>query len=140
MVAERYSRKRLRESQRESRGEGGEGEGEEEEQGEGTPAIDMYTTSCKRECLENFHESGKDRAMDEVAKLYELVKNMPDGPQKAHFLKRVSLPVCSISGCGVYHHSCLCSLSLPVRQAVPQCLSPSRGNTSCPPSVVSRSL
>ncbi len=53
--------------------------------------IDVYSTSCKRQCVDNFHDAGKERAMDEVAKLFALVKNMPDGPQKAHFMKKVSL-------------------------------------------------
>jgi len=51
--------------------------------------IDQYSTSCKRQCAEGFHESGKEQATDELAKLYEFVKNMPDGPQKNHFLKKV---------------------------------------------------
>ena len=66
-------------------GEEEEEEGEEEEE----LVLDLVSTSCKRECVETFHETGKQTAMDEVAKLYELVKNMPDGPQKAHFMKRV---------------------------------------------------
>lgn len=66
------------------------GEGKERE-GEEDVVIDVYASSCKRERVETFHESGKERAMDEVAKLYEMVKNMPEGPQKAHFMKRVSL-------------------------------------------------
>lgn len=65
-----------------------------EEEEEEDVTIDIYSTCCKRECVEAFHESGKEKAMDEVAKLYELVKNMPDGPQKAHFMKRVSCFVC----------------------------------------------
>lgn len=96
VVAERYCRKRSRKHQ--TRNYPGEDRQKEEEKEEVDDyvgdeeglAIDLYTTSCKRECLETFHETGKERAMDEVAKLYELVKNMPDGPQKAHFMKRVS--------------------------------------------------
>ena len=91
VVAERYCRKRSKKHHtKKLSGVGeeerdGEGEGEEE-----SLPIDLYTTSCKRACVETFHESGKERAMDEVAKLYEMVKNMPDGPQKNHFMKRVS--------------------------------------------------
>ena len=51
--------------------------------------IDQYSTSCKRQCVEDFHENGKEQATDELAKLYEFVKNMPEGPQKNHFLKKV---------------------------------------------------
>lgn len=95
VVAERYSRKRSKKnhlkmsSYNSSIGEWEE-EPEEEEEGMEDVALDLYSTSCKRECVETFHETGKEKAMDEVAKLYELVKNMPDGPQKAHFMKRVS--------------------------------------------------
>ena len=101
-MAERYCRKKSRRNQLNKSsnssdliedqvdsgpgGREGEGQGEEEED----VAIDLYTSSCKRECVETFHETGKERAMDEVAKLYEMVKNMPDGPQKVHFMKRVS--------------------------------------------------
>ncbi len=51
--------------------------------------LEMYTTSCKRACPEDFHTQGKDRATAELAALYEVVRKMPDGPQKTHFLKRV---------------------------------------------------
>lgn len=95
MVAERYIRKRSRRKQhaKELSEDKAGGEGEEEE--EDLP-IDLYSTSCKRECVETFHESGKERAMDEVAKLYELVMSMPDGPQKTHFMKRVSLVIAGL--------------------------------------------
>ena len=96
MVAERYCcRKRSRRNQskissgKEESFDELDGEEEEEEEEEDV-ALDLYSTSCKRECVETFHDQGKERAMDEVAKLYELVKNMPEGPQKAHFMKRVS--------------------------------------------------
>ena len=105
MVAERYCRKKSRKHQLNKSsssadliedqvdGERGqkmvEGENRVEEEEEEDVVIDVYSSSCKRECLETFHETGKERAMDEVAKLYEMVKNMPDGPQKAHFMKRV---------------------------------------------------
>lgn len=79
------------------------GEEEEEEDSSG-PALDLYTTSCKRECVENYHDVGKERAMDEVAKLYEIVKNMPDGPQKTHFMKRVSLMA-------AYYAPCECGIT-----------------------------
>lgn len=94
MVAERYCRKRSKKSHpkmsstittHSSMIQEEEGEGEE-----GDVPLDLYATSCKRECVETFHDTGKEKAMDEVAKLYELVRNMPDGPQKAHFMKRVS--------------------------------------------------
>ena len=61
----------------------------ESEDGDGELVIDVYSTSCKRQCVDNYHETGREQAMDEVAKLYELVKSMPDGPQKTHFMKRV---------------------------------------------------
>ncbi len=101
VVAERYCRKRSRKQQLNKSsgsadliedqvdGEGSKGEQQGEEEEEEDVAIDLYSSSCKRECLETFHEAGKDKAMDEVAKLYEMVKNMPEGPQKAHFMKRV---------------------------------------------------
>ena len=95
VVAERYCRKKGRRNQfNKSSGSAelleDQVDGVDEKQEEEDVAIDLYSSSCKRECLETFHEDGKGRAMDEVAKLYELVKNMPDGPQKAHFMKRVS--------------------------------------------------
>ena len=52
--------------------------------------LELYTTSCKRVCPEEFHSVGKERALAEVASLYEYVQKLPDGPQKTHFLKRVS--------------------------------------------------
>lgn len=96
VVAERYCRKRSKKnsmkmsSYNSSIGEWEEEQEEGEEEAEDV-ALDLYSTCCKRECVETFHETGKDNAMDEVAKLYELVKNMPGGPQKAHFMKRVSI-------------------------------------------------
>lgn len=88
VVAERYCRKRSRKDRTKKLSSVGEDEGEGEEDEESLP-IDLYTTSCKRARVETFHDAGKENAMDEVAKLYELVKNMPDGPQKTHFMKRV---------------------------------------------------
>ena len=54
--------------------------------------MDIYSTSCeRRHCSDDeFHRAGQERALEEVAALYELIHKMPDGPQKAHFLKRVS--------------------------------------------------
>ena len=75
-------------------GEWEEDADEEEEEEEVT--LDLYSTCCKRECVETFHDTGKENAMDEVAKLYELVKNMPDGPQKAHFMKRVRMVLANL--------------------------------------------
>lgn len=51
--------------------------------------MDMYTTCCKRECIEDFHRAGQERATSEVAQLIEFIQNMPAGPQKTHFLKKV---------------------------------------------------
>ena len=59
--------------------------------------MDMYTTCCKRECIEDFHKAGQERATAEVAQLDEFIHNMPDGPQKAHFLKRVWCLLCDVS-------------------------------------------
>lgn len=81
----------------------GEWEEDAEEEVEEDVALDVYSTCCKRECVETFHDTGKETAMDEVAKLYELVKNMPEGPQKAHFMKRVSASsLRSASSCCFY--------------------------------------
>ena len=72
--------------------------------------MDMYSTSCeRRQCSdEEFHRAGQERALEEVAALYELIHKMPDGPKKAHFLKRVSgsgrmqnSPVAKRPPCGV---------------------------------------
>ena len=52
--------------------------------------FDVYRTSCQRMEVDNFHEQGQQRAGAEVAALYEYVQKMPEGPQKAHFMKRVS--------------------------------------------------
>lgn len=71
---------------------------EDDDDDDGELVIDVYSTSCKRQCVENYHTSGRDQAMDEVAMLYEVVKNMPEGPQKAHFMKRVSYS-CSLTRC-----------------------------------------
>ena len=49
----------------------------------------MCSTSCQQESSANFHTTGQERAANELAALYEAVKNMPDGPQKTHFLKKV---------------------------------------------------
>ena len=57
-----------------------------------TIAIDMYTTSCQRESVDTFHQNGQDKAVAELASLYEVVQKMPDGPQKTHFLKKVRRP------------------------------------------------
>ena len=101
-MAERYCRKRSKKNQLnksssssnmiEDQVDSGEGK-EQDGDGDEDVVIDLYASSCKRECAETFHEAGKERAMDEVAKLYEMVKSMPEGPQKAHFMKRVSLHV-----------------------------------------------
>lgn len=53
--------------------------------------LEQYSTFCKRSSPEDFHKAGKERAEAEVASLLELVMNMPDGPQKTHFLKRVNI-------------------------------------------------
>ena len=52
--------------------------------------FDVYRTSCQRMEVERFHTEGQQRAGDEVGALYEYVQKMPEGPQKAHFMKRVS--------------------------------------------------
>ncbi len=62
--------------------------------GDDSVAIDIYSTACQRTDLETFHHKGQDNATTEVDALYEIVKNMPDGPQKTHFLKRVSVCAC----------------------------------------------
>ena len=95
MVADRYCKKRSKKREKISNSalslvgkvdsEVNKIEEEEEE-----IVIDAYSTSCKRQCSEKYHENGKDQATDEVAKLYEIVKNMPEGPQKTHFMKKVS--------------------------------------------------
>lgn len=54
-------------------------------------AIDIYSTACQRTDSETFHQTGQENASAEVDALFEIVKNMPDGPQKTHFLKRVSV-------------------------------------------------
>lgn len=54
--------------------------------------LDMCTTYCKQVCTDDFHAAGKERALAEISSLYEYVQKMPDGPQKTHFLKRVSIP------------------------------------------------
>ncbi|CAI7993300.1 Rho GTPase-activating protein 19 [Geodia barretti] len=51
-------------------------------------ALDMCSTYCQQECSDDFHAAGQQRAMTEMAALYEAVKNMPDGPQKSLFLKK----------------------------------------------------
>lgn len=56
-------------------------------------ALDMCNTYCQQESSVDFHKAGQERAMTEVAALYEAVKNMPDGPQKSLFLKKVCLPI-----------------------------------------------
>lgn len=53
----------------------------------------MCNTCCHQESSANFHVAGQERAAAELAALYESIKNMPDGPQKTHFLKKV----CSLS-------------------------------------------
>jgi len=58
--------------------------------------LDMCTTHCKQICPDDFHAAGKERALAEISSLYEYVQKMPDGPQKAHFLKRVSISQSSL--------------------------------------------
>lgn len=57
--------------------------------GNSDAVMDMYTTCCKRECIEDFHRAGQERATSEVAQLIEFIQNMPAGPQKTYFLKKV---------------------------------------------------
>lgn len=40
--------------------------------------------------VDSFHAQGQQMAGDEVNALFEYVQKMPEGPQKAHFMKRVS--------------------------------------------------
>lgn len=85
VVAERYlKRKRTRTSD--------SIDSLDEIESEESVAIEIYSTACQRESSETFHQSGQEKAATEVAALYEIVRNMPDGPQKTHFLKRVSIP------------------------------------------------
>ena len=86
MVAERYCKKKLRRKLKNSSSMPSIARSIDDED----LPIDLYSTSCKRQCVETFHESGQECAMEEVAKLYKIVQDMPDGPQKTHFLKRVS--------------------------------------------------
>ena len=54
--------------------------------------MDIYSTSCQRmSTSEDFHTAGKEMAVAELAQLYEYVQKMPDGPKKAHFMKRVGM-------------------------------------------------
>jgi hypothetical protein len=51
--------------------------------------VDIYSSACKKSCdVGEYHQKGQDMANAELASLYEYVKNMPDGPQKQHFLKK----------------------------------------------------
>ena len=54
--------------------------------------MDMYASSCQQVSMssDQFHDKGKEMAITELASLYEYVCKMPDGPQKHHFLKKVS--------------------------------------------------
>ena len=57
--------------------------------------VEMYSTCCQRAAdPDDFHASGQARALAEVASLFEMVQKMPDGPQKTHFMKRVSCGMC----------------------------------------------
>lgn len=113
VVAERYCRKRSKRKRlKMSSYNSSIGEWEEDEEEEEDVTLDLYSTCCKRECVEAYHETGKENAMDEVAKLYELVKDMPDGPQKAHFMKRVCITSMYVStaldgGCTTKSYSIL---------------------------------
>lgn len=53
-------------------------------------AFDVYRTSCQRMEVDSFHAQGQQVAGEEVKALLEYVQKMPEGPQKAHFMKRVS--------------------------------------------------
>ena len=37
----------------------------------------------------SFHSEGRERALEEVSKLYAYVQSLPSGAQKTHFLKKV---------------------------------------------------
>lgn len=56
--------------------------------GEADIPFDMYRTSCQRMDVGSFHEEGMQNADAEVKALRAYVEKMPDGPQKAHFMKR----------------------------------------------------
>ena len=57
-------------------------------------ALDMCSTYCQQQNSVDFHSAGQERATAEVAALYEAIKNMPDGPQKTLFLKKVQMSMC----------------------------------------------
>ena len=69
----------------------------------------MCSTYCHQESSDNFHAAGQERATTEVAALYEAIKNMPDGPQKALFLKkvRVKYPVFGLVICSPFFYNSL---------------------------------
>lgn len=53
--------------------------------------VDIYSSACKRNLSDkDYHEEGQENALVELASLYEYVKKLPDGPQKQHFLRKVS--------------------------------------------------
>lgn len=54
----------------------------------------MCSVYCHQENSANFHAAGQEKAVSEVAALYEAIKNMPDGPQKSLFLKKVCVCIC----------------------------------------------
>lgn len=74
----------------------------------------MCTTSCRQESSANFHAAGQERAAAELASLYEHIKNMPDGPQKTHFLKKVCyrFTLCEQSAFTIYFPTSLSAVHL----------------------------
>ncbi|KAL5471588.1 hypothetical protein EMCRGX_G029716 [Ephydatia muelleri] len=62
--------------------------GRKSKSGEADVAFDVYRTSCQRMEVDSFHAQGQQVAGEEVKALLEYVQKMPEGPQKAHFMKR----------------------------------------------------
>lgn len=48
----------------------------------------MVNTYCQQMSTDSYHTSGHRQALEEVEKLYSYVQSLPDGPQKAQFLKK----------------------------------------------------
>ena len=53
--------------------------------------LSLASSSCQRVPVASFHSEGRDRALEEVSKLYAYVQSLPSGAQKTHFLKKVGM-------------------------------------------------
>ena len=55
--------------------------------------LGLASSCCRQMPVASFHSEGRERALEEVSKLYAYVQSLPSGAQKTHFLKKVCVCV-----------------------------------------------